>query len=460
MGGALYVPCIQGCSSRRFKVLRTAQPRSPRPSPRPWSPGLHQVTSASRRRAHAPLRGPGRASLPHRAGIRPQRTPTPRASIAEYIQTDGVPRIEPVARFTDRVTSSSDATPSTQKPVLIYLPGIEMSGYTWSKQTERLSADLSCARCAYRRPDAGAGLPTSWSSRSRRCPTARRRTCSASRLAACSRRASRHAVGHRRRSRARAGQPGDLRRPRVAGACRRCSTRSSAPPALGDAAYRSLQALIIALTAGEPLRMAARRATRLPPPRNIAAAAAGGADAGCCSWGRRCRWAASTSASPSCAGAAAINENTKALKALTLPVQLFASTEDKILPSSTSAAASRAASATRVTALQASGRCSRARCRSPTCSRRPSSRGARRRSARTISPTLCRRRRRRCATRRNASRASGRRRAPSSSRRSTTAAESRGCAGCRRSTRRSRRSSWATTSSTASSTSRSSSRRC
>ena len=81
----------------------------------------------------------GALLLPHRAGFRPQRTPTPRASIAEYIQTDGVPRIEPVvAGSRTTVTAATDE----QKPVLIYLPGIEMSGYTWSKQTERLSADF------------------------------------------------------------------------------------------------------------------------------------------------------------------------------------------------------------------------------------------------------------------------------------------------------------------------------
>ena len=85
----------------------------------------------------------GALLLPHRAGFRPQRTPTPRASIAEYIQADGVPRIEPVvAGSRSAVTASTDATSTTQKPVLIYLPGIEMSGYTWSKQTERLSADF------------------------------------------------------------------------------------------------------------------------------------------------------------------------------------------------------------------------------------------------------------------------------------------------------------------------------
>ena len=58
------------------------------------------------------------------------------------------------------------------------------------------------------------------------------------------------------------------------------------------------------------------------------------------------------------AGAAAINEDTKALKALSLPVQLFASTEDKILPSVDECRRlARRLGNARVTTLQASGHC-------------------------------------------------------------------------------------------------------
>ena len=305
----------------------------------------------------------GALLLPHRAGFRPQRTPTPRASIAEYIQTDGLPRIEPVvAGSRTTVTAATDE----QKPVLIYLPGIEMSGYTWSKQTERLSADFEL--------------------RALRVPTSDRTTLDGladvvvETIEALPDGASAYLLGESfggvlaLRVATRKPAPPALKglalvnpatsvdRAWPAQLPPLLDALETLPPALGDAAYRSLQAPIIALTAGEPLRMAARPGdARLPPPAQLLAALP--------------RLAAQTpevlqlgSALPlGClnfrlaelrAGAAAINEDTKALKALSLPVQLFASTEDKILPSVDECRRlSRRLGNARVTTLQASGHC-------------------------------------------------------------------------------------------------------